>query len=863
MNAEVAFEALRHAYPSGLPAVAHNPGAGWGGVGLPDGAPPDWSAVEFAPLPELTDVIRPGGLANQKAPRLQAALRKIREERGDHSLEFLGDMQAIEARDWLTQIDGIGKKTASIVLLFCFGQPLFPIDRHIERILLRVGLMPPKATLEEAHELFLGVFQPDEMYEAHVNLIQHGRKVCHAQRPDHDACPLRAAVPVLRPEGALARSASRSHEPILAAMLGGGRVYRILLVDDDHNMLALLADQLRADGFEVMTARDGEEALRRLRASWPDLLVIDMMMPRLDGLSLAREIKAQADLPIIVLSAIDAGDSKADLLEEVAEDYVTKPYHYPELRARINRVLRRLGDSVPRRSLVLGPDLTLDLHRREATVGGQTVQLTPTESRLLYALAAKIGQTVPTETLLARGWAETEDADPSYVWVTMRRLRQKVEIDPNRPVHLQTVRGVGYRLVSGDDQRAGRARRDRGRRARPMIDERTERSTTSADGAAVDDEEDASASGRLSFRMRLVLALLLTSIMPLAVFGVIVLFAELILGRQGADAAMGQVVLFAFAVLLAVAIFTSFGLANELTAPLRQVAAAVDRVSKGDLGNPIRVAGDDELARLADSHNRLAADLERRNRELGRILESIDEVSPRDDVDAIVERVGPDAIAAFALIDAVVIMGDPGTIGLEEVVPGVSRPLRAVMRAGGADIGVLIGRLPATRRWEPADQDLFELFASAMAAAIRNAQLFATVESQNRQLLELDAAKDEFLRGVSHNLQTPLTSIRAYAEQLDQSAPDRRLGIIAEQSERLSRMVRQLLTVTRLESGALRPRSEVVSLATRVRKAWEGLGADAVAFEVDDDAPGLAGRRRPRPARPGPLGTPRQRDQVR
>jgi endonuclease III len=191
VNAEVAFEALRRAYPSGLPAVAHNPGAGWGGVGLPDGAPPDWGAVESAPLPELTDVIRPGGLANQKAPRLQAALRKIREERGDHSLEFLGDMPALEARDWLTQIDGIGKKTASIVLLFCFGQPLFPIDRHIERILLRVGLMPRKATLEEAHDLFLGVFQPDEMYEAHVNLIQHGRKVCHAQRPDHDACPLR------------------------------------------------------------------------------------------------------------------------------------------------------------------------------------------------------------------------------------------------------------------------------------------------------------------------------------------------------------------------------------------------------------------------------------------------------------------------------------------------------------------------------------------------------------------------------------------------------------------------------------------------------------------------------------------------
>ncbi|MEX0710408.1 MAG: response regulator transcription factor, partial [Chloroflexota bacterium] len=135
---------------------------------------------------------------------------------------------------------------------------------------------------------------------------------------------------------------------------------------------------------------------------------------------------------------------------EVAEDYVTKPYHYPELRARINRVLRRLGDKVPRQSLVLGPDLTLDLHRREATVSGETVALTPTESRLLYALAANLGQTVTTDTLLARGWAETEDADPSYVWVTMRRLRQKVEREPNRPIHLQTVRGIGYRLVTTD-----------------------------------------------------------------------------------------------------------------------------------------------------------------------------------------------------------------------------------------------------------------------------------------------------------------------------------------------------------------------------------------------------------------------------
>lgn len=236
-------------------------------------------------------------------------------------------------------------------------------------------------------------------------------------------------------------------------MLSGGRhgedavAPRILLVDDDPNLLVVLAEQLRADGFDVQTARDGDEALRRLRAGWPDLLIIDMMMARMDGLTLAREVKAMADLPIVVLSAIDTADSKADLLEEVAEDYITKPYHYPELRARIWRVLRRLGDKVPRRSLVIGPDLVLDLHRRSAVVGGRTVQLTPTESRLLYALAANLGQTVTTETLLDRGWTDPEDADPSYVWVTMRRLRQKIEREPDRPVHLVTVRGVGYRLT--------------------------------------------------------------------------------------------------------------------------------------------------------------------------------------------------------------------------------------------------------------------------------------------------------------------------------------------------------------------------------------------------------------------------------
>ena len=101
-------------------------------------------------------------------------------------------MPALEARDWLTRIDGIGKKTASVLLLFSFGLPLMPVDRHVDRVARRVGLHRPEGRPPTTpHDLFLGMLQPDQMYEAHVNLIQHGRKVCHAQRPDHDACPLR------------------------------------------------------------------------------------------------------------------------------------------------------------------------------------------------------------------------------------------------------------------------------------------------------------------------------------------------------------------------------------------------------------------------------------------------------------------------------------------------------------------------------------------------------------------------------------------------------------------------------------------------------------------------------------------------
>jgi len=376
----------------------------------------------------------------------------------------------------------------------------------------------------------------------------------------------------------------------------------------------------------------------------------------------------------------------------------------------------------------------------------------------------------------------------------------------------------------------------------PGLDEGS-RSTAILDDLDIFDREDRrkaedDAANGLSFRSRLTLALILASVLPMTAFGLLVLAIDLVIGGSATGANLSRVLLFGLAIAVLLAVFVSYLLAADLTRPLRAIATAVDRVTAGDLTSPIRVSGDDELARLAESHNRLAADLERRNRELGRILAAIEGASPRDGVEFLTGKAALDAQAAFGMLDAVVILVNPAEIPIDEVVPGEARPLRAELRVGNDALGVLIGRVPATRTWERADQDLFELYASEIAVAIRNAQLFGQVEAQNVQLLELDAAKDDFLRGVSHNLQTPLTSIRAYAEQLAIDRPDQRLGIISEQSERLSRMVRQLLTVTRLESGALHPRSEVVSLATRVRKAWEALGATDVPFSVDDHSGG-------------------------
>jgi len=224
--------------------------------------------------------------------------------------------------------------------------------------------------------------------------------------------------------------------------------HRLLLVDDDAQLTQFLGARLRRDGFDVAVAGSGAEALAAVDEAWPDLVLLDLMMPGTSGEEVAAGIKRRADIPIVVLSAVATSRSKTELIEHYAEDYVTKPFDYPELVARVHRVLRRLNERIPSELLELGPDLSLALRRREAIVAGRPVGLSPTETRLLATLAANLGTTITTDQLLARVWSDADGADPAYVWVAIRRLRRKIEVDPDDPRHLLTDRSGGYRLVA-------------------------------------------------------------------------------------------------------------------------------------------------------------------------------------------------------------------------------------------------------------------------------------------------------------------------------------------------------------------------------------------------------------------------------
>jgi endonuclease III len=153
---------------------------------------PDWESVMDAPEEEVIAVIRPAGLANQKGPRIQAALRHVYRERGELSLDFLADLSLDEAKAWLTRIDGVGPKTAAIILLFAFNRPAFPVDTHVHRVTGRLGLIGPKVSAEKAHDLLDKLGDPETFYPFHLNIIRHGREVCSARNPKCDACVLRA-----------------------------------------------------------------------------------------------------------------------------------------------------------------------------------------------------------------------------------------------------------------------------------------------------------------------------------------------------------------------------------------------------------------------------------------------------------------------------------------------------------------------------------------------------------------------------------------------------------------------------------------------------------------------------------------------
>lgn len=152
---------------------------------------PDWMAVMEAPEEEVRQAIHPAGLANQKAPRIQQALRRVVEHDGQMSLDFLADMPLPEAKAWLTGINGVGPKTAAIILLFAFGRPVFPVDTHVHRVSGRLGLIGPKVTPDKAHDLLENIVDEDAYYSFHLNLIRHGREVCTARNPKCPECTLR------------------------------------------------------------------------------------------------------------------------------------------------------------------------------------------------------------------------------------------------------------------------------------------------------------------------------------------------------------------------------------------------------------------------------------------------------------------------------------------------------------------------------------------------------------------------------------------------------------------------------------------------------------------------------------------------
>ena len=220
---------------------------------------------------------------------------------------------------------------------------------------------------------------------------------------------------------------------------------RVLVVDDDRTVREVVVSYLRARQHEVVEAEDGEGALAAMRARPADLVVLDLMLPGIDGLEVCRRLRRAGDVPVIMLTALGAEADRVVGLEVGADDYVTKPFSPRELALRVDSVLRRAGErSHPETGRLTSGDLVVDLDRHEVTRAGGVVGLTAREFDLLRFLVAHPGTAYSREDLLSQVWGWSF-GDSSTVTVHVRRLREKIEDDPTRPERLVTVWGVGYR----------------------------------------------------------------------------------------------------------------------------------------------------------------------------------------------------------------------------------------------------------------------------------------------------------------------------------------------------------------------------------------------------------------------------------
>ena len=231
---------------------------------------------------------------------------------------------------------------------------------------------------------------------------------------------------------------------------------RILLADDEQSIQTLLSFPLEKDGYEVVRASDGREALARFGEQAFDLVVLDVMMPRMDGLEVCRKLRARSSVPIIMLTAKAEEIDKVLGLELGADDYITKPFSMREFRSRVKAALRRSGmsqgaDEAETNEVLVSHELKLDPAKRAVEVRGASVTLTFVEFEILHALAAAPGRVFTRDMLLTRIWGDSAYRDPRTIDVHIRHLREKFELDAKEPEYVFTVRGVGYRFRDTTD----------------------------------------------------------------------------------------------------------------------------------------------------------------------------------------------------------------------------------------------------------------------------------------------------------------------------------------------------------------------------------------------------------------------------